>query len=202
MDTTQIWQTIDSERAATAELLAGLSDAEWAHPSLCEGWTVREVAAHLTLAPHTTIGSTIREITKARGNFNRMIDQTARHSARRPTAEIVADLRGIVGARKLAPGQKLKDALMDVMVHTQDIALPLGIDRHMPTDAAVVAADHLWQTGFPFHARRRLTGHRLVATDADWSAGEGTEVSGPIEALVMLLAGRSATIPRLTGINS
>lgn len=202
MDTTQIWQTIDSERAATADLLAGLSDAQWAHPSLCEGWTVREVAAHLTLAPHTTVGGAIRDFTKARGSFNRMIDQTARRSARRATAEIVAELRGIVGSRKLAPGQKLKDCLMDVMVHTQDIALPLGIDRHMPTEAAVVAADHLWQIGFPFHARRRLAGHRLVATDAEWSAGEGTEVSGPIEALVMLLAGRSATIPRLTGITA
>lgn len=202
MDTAQIWQTIDAERAATAELLAGLSDEEWTRPSLCEGWTVREVAAHLTLAPHATIGASLRDFARARGSFNRMIDQTARRSARRPAAEIVADLRGIVGTRKLAPGQKLKDALMDVMVHTQDIALPLGIDRHMPADAAIVAANHLWQMGFPFHARRRLAGHRLVATDAEWSAGEGTEVRGPIEALVMLLAGRSATIPRLTGISA
>jgi len=173
MDETRIWQTIDAERAATADLLAGLSDVEWASPSLCDGWTVREVAGHLPLAPHTTIGSALREFARA---------------------------RGIVGSRRLAPGQKLKDCLMDVMVHTQDIALPLGIDRHMPVEAAVVAADHLWQTGFPFHARRRLAGHRLAATDADWSAGEGTEVSGPTEALVMLLAGRTATIPRLTGI--
>lgn len=202
MDETQIWQTIDAERAATADLLAGLSDAEWTHPSLCEGWTVREVAAHLSLAPHTTIGSAIREFARARGSFNRMVDQTARRAALRPCDELVAQLRGIVGSRRLAPGQKLKDCLMDVMVHTQDIALPLGIDRHMPVEAAVVAADHLWRIGFPFHARRRLAGHRLVATDADWSAGEGTEVSGPVEALVMLLAGRSATIPRLTGISA
>jgi uncharacterized protein (TIGR03083 family) len=200
VDDTQIWQTIDSERARTADLLAGLTDAQWAHPSLCAGWTVREVAAHLTLAPHTTVGGVLRDIARARGSFNRMVDQTARRSARRPPAEIVADLRGIVGTRKLAPGQKLKDALMDVMVHAQDIALPLGIDHHMPADAAVVAAEHLWRMGFPFHAKRKMAGHRLVATDADWAAGEGTEISGPVEALVMLLAGRTATIPRLTGI--
>ncbi|GGU44413.1 maleylpyruvate isomerase family mycothiol-dependent enzyme [Lentzea flava] len=201
MDTTQIWQTIDSERAATADLLAGLSDVEWTYPSLCEGWTVREVAAHLTLAPRVKIGEVLRTLVRARGNFNRMVDLAAREEARRPTGEIVAELRGIVGSRKLAPGQKLKDCLMDIMVHTQDIALPLGIERHMPTEAAVVAADHLWHMNFPFHARRKLAGHRLVATDADWSAGEGTEVSGPIEALAMLLAGRTATIPRLTGIS-
>ncbi|MDT7784099.1 MAG: hypothetical protein QOF58_2518 [Pseudonocardiales bacterium] len=201
MDDTEIWQTIDVERAATADLLANLTDVEWTYPSLCEGWTVRDVAAHLSLAHRIGVGGAIRGFVKARGSFNRMVDQTARAEARRPTGVLVAELRGAVGVHKLAPGQSLKNALMDVMVHTQDIALPLGIERHMPIDAAVVSADDLWRIGFPFHARRRLAGYRLVATDADWSAGEGTEVSGPIEALLMLLAGRTATIPRLTGIS-
>ncbi|HUQ60194.1 maleylpyruvate isomerase family mycothiol-dependent enzyme [Lentzea sp.] len=202
MDETRIWQTIDSERAATADLLAGLTDAQWTHPSLCDGWTVREVAAHLSLAPRMRVRDALGAFVRARGSFNRMIDQTARAEARRPTGELVAELRGIVGSRKLAPSQTLGNALMDVMVHSQDIALPLGIERHMPVDAAVVAADDLWRIGFPFHARRRLAGHRLVATDADWSAGEGAEISGPIEALVMVLAGRTATIPRLSGITA
>ncbi|MFJ8959600.1 maleylpyruvate isomerase family mycothiol-dependent enzyme [Lentzea sp. NPDC102401] len=200
MDETQIWQTIDSERAATADLLAGLTDVEWTYPSLCEGWTVREVAAHLSLAHRIRIGTAFKAFVRARGSFNRMVDRTARDEARRPAAELVAELHGAVGFHRLAPGQTLKNALMDTMVHTQDIALPLGIERHMPLDAAVVAADDLWRIGFPFHARRRLAGHRLVATDVDWAAGEGAEISGPIEALVMLLAGRTATIPRLSGI--
>ncbi|MGW6935406.1 maleylpyruvate isomerase family mycothiol-dependent enzyme [Lentzea sp. NPDC054927] len=201
MDDTQMWQTVDTERAATADLLAGLSDVEWTYPSLCEGWTVREVAAHISMAHRIGMGTAFKEFVKARGSFNRMVDRTAREEARRPTTELVTKLRGAVGFHKLAPGQTLKNALMDIMVHSQDIALPLGIERHMPIDAAVVAADDLWRIGFPFHARRRLAGHRLVATDADWSAGEGAEVSGPIEALVMLLAGRTATIPRLTGLS-
>ena len=203
MDDTQMWQTIDSERALTADLLAGLTDVEWTYPSLCVGWTVREVAAHLTLGHRIGLGGVIREYAKARGSFNRVVDQTARaEAARRSTGELVAELRGAVGVRKLALGQSLKNAMMDVMVHTQDIALPLGIERHMPIEAAVVSADDLWRIGFPFHARKRLAGYRLVATDADWSVGEGAEVSGPIEALLMLLAGRTATIPRLTGISA
>ncbi|MFD9702836.1 maleylpyruvate isomerase family mycothiol-dependent enzyme [Lentzea sp. NPDC059081] len=202
MDDTRTWQVIDAERAATADLLAGLTDVEWTYPSLCEGWTVREVAAHLTLGPRMRIGATLGAFVRARGSFDRMVDQTARAEARRPTGEIVAELRGTVGRHRLAPGQSLKNALMDAMVHAQDIALPLGVERHMPIDAAVVAADDLWRIGFPFHARRRLAGHRLVATDTDWSVGEGAEISGPIEALVMLLAGRTATIPRLTGITA
>ncbi|HEX8870142.1 MAG TPA: maleylpyruvate isomerase family mycothiol-dependent enzyme [Lentzea sp.] len=201
MNETEMWQTIDDERAKTADLLANLTDVEWTYPSLCEGWTVREVAAHLSLANRVGMGTVIREYVKARGSFNRMVDQTARAEARRPTKELVAALRDAVGVHKLAPGQSLKNAMMDVMVHTQDMAIPLGIERHMPIEAAVVSADDLWRIGFPFHARKRLAGYRLVATDADWSAGEGTEVSGPIEALLMLLAGRTATIPRLTGIS-
>jgi uncharacterized protein (TIGR03083 family) len=202
MDDKQMWQTIDAERAKTADLLANLTDVEWTYPSLCEGWTVREVAAHLSLAHRVGVLGALVGFTRARGSFNRMVDQTARAEAKRPTAEIVAELRGAVGVPKLAPGQTLKNALMDVMVHTQDIALPLGIERHMPIDAAVVSADDLWRIGFPFHARKRLAGYKLVATDADWSAGEGTEVSGPIQALVMLLAGRTATIPQLTGMST
>ncbi|MFS8098830.1 maleylpyruvate isomerase family mycothiol-dependent enzyme [Lentzea alba] len=200
MDDSQMWKTIDAERAATADLLAGLTDVEWTYPSLCAGWTVREVAAHLSVGYRIGVGGVIREYVKARGSFNRVIDQTARAEARRPTEELVAELRGAVGVHKTALGQSVKNAMMDVMVHTQDIALPLGIERHMPIEAAVVSADDLWRIGFPFHARRRLAGHRLVATDADWSVGEGAEISGPIEALVLLLAGRTASIPRLTGI--
>ncbi len=201
MNETEMWQTIDDERAKTADLLAHLTDVEWTYPSLCEGWTVREVAAHLSLAHRIGVGGALREFVKARGSFNRMVDQTARAEARRPPGELVAELRGAVGIHRLAPGQSLKNALMDVMVHTQDMAIPLGIERHMPIEAAVVSANDLWRIGFPFHARRRLAGYRLVATDTDWTVGEGTEVTGPIEALLMLLAGRTATIPRLTGIS-
>lgn len=89
---------------------------------------------------------------------------------------------------------------MDVHVHTQDVAMPLGRTLPMPTDAAVASAEHLWEIGFPFHARSRLAGHRLIATDADWTAGAGSEIRDPIQALVMLLAGRTATLPQLTGI--
>ncbi|HEX7301336.1 maleylpyruvate isomerase family mycothiol-dependent enzyme [Lentzea sp.] len=202
MDDQRIWQTIDAERAAAADLVGGLTEAQWACPSLCAGWTVREVAAHLTLGPRMTVGATLGAFARARGSFNRMVDRTARAEALRPTGEIVSQLRGIVGSRRLAPGQSLKNALMDAMVHLDDMALPLGVDHSMPIDAAVVAADDLWRMGFPFHARRRFAGHRLVATDADWSAGEGAEISGPIGALVMALAGRTATIPRLTGITA
>lgn len=199
MDRDRIWQSLDDERASMADLLGSLPEAQWATPSLCRGWTVRDVAAHLTLGPQTTLRGALVEIVRARGSFNRMVDNTARQHAIHPVDQLVAELRGIVGSRRLAPGQKLADALMDVLVHGQDIAVPLGLHHPMPPEAARASAEHLWRIGFPFHARRRLGGFHLTATDTDWTAGDGAEVRGPVAAILPLLAGRSATLPMLAG---
>lgn len=199
MDRDDMWRVLDSERARLADLLASLSEREWAQPSLCTGWTVRDVAAHLTLAPQTNVTGALVELVRARGSFDRMVDRTARRHAARPVDQLVAELRGIVGSRRLAPGQKLADALMDVLVHGQDIALPLGRRHPMPLEAARSSAEHLWRIGFPFHTRTKLCGYRFSATDVDWAAGDGAVIQGPIEAILPLLAGRTATLPRLTG---
>jgi uncharacterized protein (TIGR03083 family) len=200
MDRDAMWRALDHERAALADLLASLSDAQWAHPSLCAGWTVREVTAHLALGPRIGLPTVLVEIVRARGSFNRMVDSTARRGSARPIGQLVADLRGVVGSRRLAPGQRLADALMDVLVHGQDIAVPLNLTHPMPPRAARASAEHLWRIGFPFHARKRLRGFRLSATDVDWVAGAGAEVRGPIDALLPLLAGRTATLSRLDGV--
>lgn len=194
-----MWQSLDRERAGVADLLGSLTEAQWATPSLCRGWTVRDVAAHLTLGPQTTVRGAVVEIVRARGSFNRMVDRTARRHATHPLDQLIAELLGVVGSRRLAPGQKLVDALMDVLVHGQDIAVPLGLRHPMPPEAAQASAEHLWRTGFPFHARRRLGGFHLTATDTDWTAGDGAEVRGPVAAILPLLAGRSATLPMLAG---
>ncbi|HVV14594.1 maleylpyruvate isomerase family mycothiol-dependent enzyme [Amycolatopsis sp.] len=202
MDPKEKWAAIDAERTRTAALLEQLSEQEWAGPSLCAGWTVRDVAAHLTSVERLSTPALVKAMIKARGSFNRMVYTTAKTLAAAGTPEeLTALLRKSAGSRKLAPSQSLDNALMDVHVHAQDIAIALGRPHPMPVAAAVASAEHLWDLGFPFHARRTWSGHRLIATDAEWSAGAGTEITGPIEALVMLLAGRTATIPRLTGIN-
>jgi hypothetical protein len=86
------------------------------------------------------------------------------------------------------------------MVHVQDVAVPLGLTAAMPLDAARAGAERVWRMGWPFWARRRLRGLRLTAADVDWSAGEGAEVRGPVQALLLLLTGRTETaLAQLTG---
>ena len=199
MDLDALWREIDTERAGVADLLESLSPHEWERQSLCDSWTIRDVAAHMTLGPTMSVPDAVIAFILARGSFNRMIHRTAVAQARRSPDELVALLRGAVGSRRLAPGQKVKDALFDVLVHGQDIALPLNRDLVMPTEAAVVAADHVWRMGFPFHARKRLAGLQLTATDAPWNVGAGEELSGPIHALLLLLSGRTAALTQLEG---
>ncbi len=104
-------------------------------------------------------------------------------------------MRAMVGGRRRPPGTAVADPLMDVMVHGQDIAIPLGLERTMPIPAAVVVAERLWKMGFPFNARKRFPNVAFIATDAEFSVGHGEVVRGPIQDIVMVLSGRPAGLP-------
>jgi uncharacterized protein (TIGR03083 family) len=199
MDKDQAWQVIHQERTALADLLATLSPEEWAHPSLCADWSVRDVAAHVISAPEATVGQTAAAIIRAKGSFDRANHDFAQRLATRPDEAIVADYRRLAESRRLAPGTTCKDALVDVLVHTQDIAIPLGRTHEMPREAARASASAFAQRSFPFKARQRLADLRLEATDIDWSTGQGPLVRGPIAALLLLVTGRPAALAWLEG---
>lgn len=89
---------------------------------------------------------------------------------------------------------------MDIVVHGQDMALPLRRDLPVPPAAARNALERAWSMGWPFHARRKLAGYRLAATDSDWAAGDGPTIAGPTMALLLLATGRiNAALPLLDG---
>ncbi|MGP3914462.1 maleylpyruvate isomerase family mycothiol-dependent enzyme [Nonomuraea sp. 10N515B] len=195
----EIWAALEIERRGLADLLDSLPEQDWERPSLCAGWQVRDVAAHLALATRIKLASALVEFVRARGNFDRMVHDSAVRHARLPIGEIVAQVRESAGSRRRAPSTKPLDPLFDVLVHGQDITVPLGIERAMPLGPARTCATHVWERGFPFYPQRRLRGLRLVATDVDWAVGAGEVVEGPIQALLLLLSGRTAALPSLTG---
>ncbi|WP_214103049.1 maleylpyruvate isomerase family mycothiol-dependent enzyme [Acrocarpospora catenulata] len=198
MDLDQVWQAIDHERARLALLFDELTDEEWDTPSLCTGWRVREVAAHLTLA-HTGALTVTYELLRARGNFNRMIHDTALRQARLPIEKYSELLRAMIGSRKKAPGITHLEPLIDVLVHAQDITIPLGRPYPIPPEPAAAAATRVWTMGWPFNARRNLTGLKLTATDHPWTQGHGTPLEGPMGALLLLLTGRGNPLNQLSG---
>lgn len=189
MDADGIWRCVDTQRAELAELIGGLDAQQWTAPSLCEGWRVRDVAAHLTHS-HMPPGRMLVEAVKSGFRFDPMIRRLAVEDPR-SQADIAAALRAMVGARMKVPGTSVQQPLIELLVHGQDIAVPLGIDLPMPAEAAVEAANRLAAMRFPINAVRRLRGVRLNATDADFAVGEGREVSVPIRDIVMILAGRA-----------
>jgi uncharacterized protein (TIGR03083 family) len=197
------WQVVVEQRLAIAELLAGLSEADWEQPSLCAGWRVRDVAAHVTLIPiPVTPGSLLVDFAKARGNYARLNTVASRRRAARTPTQLVQDLRTTAESRSVPWPANPANVMWDILVHAQDIAIPLGIDFPTPPDAGAAAATQIWELRWPlwFGAKRRLGSFRLTATDADWSIGTGPEIAGPITAILLLLTGRTeAATPMLTG---
>lgn len=189
LDTDELWRIVDQERASLAVLLEGLSPEEWETRTRCGDWRVRDLAAHLTVAARFSYGQVVREMVRARGNWNRMIHDSALREAELPVGEIVANLRSTVGSRRLAPTTSPREPLLDLLVHGQDIALALGRERPVPPAAARDAADRVWTMRFPPRPWP-LPKARLVATDIEWTRGEGETVSGPITSLLLLLTGR------------
>lgn len=112
--------------------------------------------------------------------------------------EIVALHRRLETSRRRPPGTTAVEPLIDVLVHTQDIARPLGRPTPIDPGLAAACAERVWARPFPYRARERLAGVRLMATDTDWRAGEAQEVRGSTEDLLLLMTGRRSVIPALS----
>lgn len=202
MDDNEIWAAIDTQRLRTVELLEQLSDEEWRHASLCDGWTVRDVAAHLTLQ-QMSLGAALLSAIKHPGGLNRMIRESARRRAGLPTEQLVDDIRATVGSHRHNVGVTSLETLIDILVHGQDIAIPLGRTIEIDTAAAALAATRVWSYRNKGKARvfdsHPLDGYHFTATDTRWSVGKGDNISGPVAAILLLFTGRVAALAQLTG---
>ena len=201
MNRDQVWQAIDTQRADLCDLLAGLGDDQWRQPSLCAGWTVRDVAAHLTLQ-QLGPGGVLGQMVKWRGGIDRTTAHVARvRAAALTTEQITAEIRATIGSRRHIFVVTYLEVLCDILVHSQDIAIPLGRTLDMPADAAAVAASRALAMRWPppLPSVKKMAGFRLTATDTSWSTGAGPTVRGPMAALLLVCCGRLAALPQLTG---
>lgn len=199
MEPDGIAAAVKAERQRLCGFLEDLDGAEWTARSLCSGWTVQEVVAHLTIPTRASVGFLVASAIKARGSFHRMIEDTARERAARFTAaELVQQLRESALSSRRIPGSAPMDPLMDVLVHGQDIARALGRAHPLRTDVAVPVLTYIVGNRM-LGAPPRLLGLELAATDAEWSSGEGPQVRGRMEDLLLVAAGRPAGLARLSG---
>jgi uncharacterized protein (TIGR03083 family) len=203
MNDDQIWAAIDVHRERTADLLESLTDDDWRHQSLCDGWTVADVAAHLT-QQQLRIGDGLRAVLRHPGGVNRVIRETARRRSDLPPKQIISEIRAMVGSRRHNFGVTYQETLIDILVHSQDIAMPLGRRLEVDPDVACVAALRVWSYRGRGKARVfkkvPFDGVRFVATDIAWSVGDGpSTVEGPIVAILLVMTGRLVALPILIG---
>lgn len=199
MDATTMWAHIHHERRALAEALSGLSADDWQRASLCPGWTVLDVAAHVISNPQITMRQMPGMLGRNLGRgYNAMIFREVKRWSLDQTPErVLADFATYDGSLRHVPVTTRVEPLLDVLVHSQDILRPLGLRHEMPVDAARVAADRArlhaavmgWRTGKV----------RLVATDTDWARGRGPEVRGPMQELLLVATGRTRVATDLSG---
>ena len=199
MDKDAAWLVTGSERRSLATLVESLDPVALRTRSLCDAWTVKDVFAHLTVSPLASTREVFSSFSAARGRFDRAIVLATAPSLTKPVDVIADDLRRTSTSRAHPFGTTYREPLIDVLVHGQDVAVPLGLEREMPVDAAVFAARRVWTSIFPFFPQRRLAGLELVADDSDLRVGRGMPVRGRTQDLLLLLTGRYARVDRLSG---
>ncbi len=194
-----VWPLVHAQRAALVDDLARLTDEQWEAPSLCGGWTVHDVAAHLVDNARTTRLGILRAMVRARFDFDRQNAEGVVRERCATTRETLHRLRSVV-TRTSTPPAPFDSRLVEEVVHGEDIRRPLGIQRVYPDD--VVARSLRYQVRTPVSfggGKQRVAGVRLRATDADITLGDGPEVSGPALSLLLVVSGRDAALPDLTG---
>lgn len=195
------WESVVAEREDLAHLGETLSSTQWDTPSLCDGWKVRHVFAHVVMgAEGGGVSRFLAYLIKSGFDFNRASRRLSiRVGDHASPQDLVGRLRGAAGSRRRPPGTTPAGLLAEAIVHGQDMRRPLGIDRVPPPERTVRALWSMVRTGSVMGNKKRIAGVRLVATDTDWSHGEGPEVRGPTEALLMATCGRRVALDDLEG---
>lgn len=191
-------QMARDEREEFAALLDGLTPQQWESPTLCERWRVREVAVHTVSYDELSTAGLINRFLKGRLNTDRINAIGVADYADRAPEQITAMIRGNTEPHGLTAGFGGRIALTDGMIHQQDIRRSLGIPRTIDPQRLLTALDFV-RFAPTIRGAWRARGVRLVATDLDWSHGNGAEVRGSGEALLMAMAGRRAALADLDG---
>jgi len=186
------------ERTDLAEFLATLSPEEWDAPSLCAGWRVRDVVAHMISYDELDTRALFDRLARAAFGVHRANAIGVDELRRRSPDELLVLLRRHLTPHGLTSWFGGMIGLEDGLIHHQDIRRALGRPREVPAERlrpCLRTAVLNPVVGGPW----RVRGLRVVATDLGWAAGFGPVVAGPAEPLLMAVTGRRAVLPELAG---
>ena len=190
---TDLKPLVANEFAALSEALEQLPLADWARPSLCEGWSIGHVVAHLTMAARYPADRFQAELAADDFDFQRMSDRLAARDGLLNPADLLGDLRSDTMAGFEQPGGGYAGSLSHVVIHGLDITLPLGLGRVCSDEAAALVLDGLVSAG-----DRTIFGvpvdANLRATDLSWQRGEGLGRAATAGEVIAVLSGRQVGV--------
>jgi uncharacterized protein (TIGR03083 family) len=186
------------ERHDLADFLQTLTDGQWASPSLCEGWSVHDVVAHLVSYEQIGYLGVAAGMVRAGFRLNRLNQIRLDATRDRHPAQLIEFLRAHLTPRGLTAGAGGRIGLTDGLIHHQDIRRAVGRPRDVPVDRLLVVLPYSLKAPV-LPSKGNAAGLRAVASDHDWQHGNGPEVHGPAEALLMAFAGRTDALDDLGG---
>jgi uncharacterized protein (TIGR03083 family) len=191
------------EMADISAFAHGLTDDQWDHPSLCDGWRVRDVISHMCVGYTTPMLAMIGKLARRRFDVPAASkDESIAYGSAHTPAQLLATYDRIrtdnvrMGITRVI---KPAEGLVDHVIHHSDIRRPLGFTHQVPEARLVATLDAAPTIGGFLKAKGRAAGLKLVATDAPWSWGDGPDVTGPGEALLLALGGRTVALDELGG---
>src|SRR5579862_5101411 len=151
-----IWPVVHAARKDLAADLRGLGPEDWARTSLCGGWTVRDVLAHMTSAAKLTPPAFFGQMIGAGFSFDKVQEKgVAAQRGARP-ADTLANFESVLTSVKHPPGPN-QTWLGETIVHSEDIRRALGIQHKYPTDAMVTVADFYTGSNLLIGSKRRIS---------------------------------------------
>ncbi|GAA2689361.1 maleylpyruvate isomerase family mycothiol-dependent enzyme [Actinoplanes palleronii] len=196
---TQVRTEIAAQRTEVAGLLAGLTPEQWDAGTLCAGWRVREVVAHMTLPFRTSTLRFLLDFARSGGNYDRMLDRAARRdAAAMSSAQLLTAIRDNAEHPWSPPGGGAAGALSHDVIHGLDLSLALDPGRTVPITRMALVLGGMTPRSVGYFGTD-LSGVRLVATDQDWTFGEGAPLHGRGQDLLMVVCGRRLPAGLLTG---
>ena len=181
-----------TEQEAFANLIRDLTPEQWKLPSLCPGWTVRDVVVHAAFHSHRGLKETLGSTAK----YTPLLVE-------REHADTIDGLIAWFASPAPARARRSRINVCELVIHQQDVRRAVASARDYPEDTLRMCLEQCTTViGNVFIiARKHRLGHglHLVASDIPWSKGNGPEVVGAGEAILMAIAGRAAALADLTG---
>lgn len=187
-----VGEMFTTEQDAFTGLIRELTREQWELPSLCPGWTVRDVVVHAAFHSHRGLKETFGSTTK----YTALLVERAH-------ADTIDGLIAWFASPAPPRARRSRINVCELVIHQQDVRRAVASDRDYPPDTLRMCLDQCSTVvgNALIIARRHRLGHgvRLAANDISWSKGNGPEVVGDGEAILMAIAGRPAALADLTG---